>query len=381
MIDLIGSDIAAAEVYKMGLKQKIGTYFNFSQQLSKFFVYNRVEGLSLNYGLSLSNLLLNNSIISLKGGYGFKDRQWKGEANFLCFIDNSNNFFWETNIFKRLDYQESPNTISTFSNSIISLLNKADYRDYFCSKGIATGLGIRATEKLAIKLVIFSQQEKSAVNHTRFSLLKYKQKFRPNPEILPGKINAFRASLIWKAYNFESDITCEFTDKKYFDSDFDYTWLKANMLKNFRITENTYLFFSAAGGLSSGFLPPQRWFDFGGKVFLNYHGNLRGVNYNQFTGDKMIYSTFEYVINGNAFPFAPRLLKNLKISLWNGIGWSSLFSKNLKYAIGISAPTTTTDGVYYEYGIGIGDKLNILRIDFLRTSSGNKIGVNFNILH
>lgn len=41
----------------------------------------------------------------------------------------------------------------------------------------------------------------------------------------------------------------------------------------------------------------------------------------------------------------------------------------------------TTDGIYSEIGIGFGDRLNIMRIDFILNSiSKSKLLVSFNIL-
>jgi len=71
----------------------------------------------------------------------------------------------------------------------------------------------------------------------------------------------------------------------------------------------------------------------------------------------------------------------LKLTFWGGIGWSSLSDKNKHYAEQINTPMETTDGIYSEIGIGFGDRLNIMRIDFILNSiSKSKLLVSFNIL-
>ena len=59
---------------------------------------------------------------------------------------------------------------------------------------------------------------------------------------------------------------------------------------------------------------------------------------------------------------------------------STLSKKSKRFAAAINTPTETTDGVYHEFGIGIGDRFNILRVDFVRNGvSENKILVSLNV--
>jgi len=98
----------------------------------------------------------------------------------------------------------------------------------------------------------------------------------------------------------------------------------------------------------------------------------------------MAAATVEYSMIGSEFyehGLKVGFVKALKLHLWSGLGWSSLSEKNKQYAANIHTPTETTDGVYHEFGIGIGDRFNILRIDLVRNSiSKNKILVSLNVL-
>ena len=338
----------------------------------------------MNYGLSLSNFLLNQSVISFNAGYGFKDQRWKGMAALLVFLDQQKKIFLEGNLYRKLNYDENQQLITTARNSFTSLLYKGDYRDYYYTEGGNFGIGVRATENLALKMAFVSQYEKNAYNHTRFSLFNYKEPFRLNPGIKQGRFNGIKAALLYRAYNLDIDLVAEYTDKNLLKSDFSYSLIKTSIQKKYRLAEYRLLSLSAAGAISFGELAPQRWFDFGGKTFMNYHGNLRGVGYKTFTGDRMIQTTIEYSIIGSEFyerGLKWGILKALKLQLWNGIGWSSLSSKNKHYALNIDTPTRTTDGIYHEFGIGLGDRFNILRIDLVRNSiAGNRILVSLNVL-
>ncbi len=384
LTDLIQSDEIAEQAIKIGWEQRVGPYFHFAEQIGNYFSYNRVEGLRLRYGLNLSNLILKKSAISFNVGYGFKDKRWKSDAALLLFMNQQKNIFIESNIYSTVGYEESSRLITTGKNTFTSLFYKGDYRDYYYKEGANLGVGFLPAENLAMKVAFVSQQERNAFNHTRFSLFKYSQAFRPNPEIVEGRFKGIQSTMLYRIYNFDLDLLAEYTDMKNFNSDFSYAFITANLQKSFRPTEHSNLTLFTSAAISRGKLPSQRWFDFGGKTFLNYHGNLRGADYKAFTGDRMVSATLEYSINGSEFyhrGLKAGFVKALKLHLWSGIGWSSLSAKSKQLALNINTFTTTTDGIYREFGIGFGDRLNILRIDVVRNSiSENKILVSLNVL-
>ena len=159
------------------------------------------------------------------------------------------------------------------------------------------------------------------------------------------------------------------------------------MVWNYNINPVSSLIFTFNGGTSSGTLPPQRWFDFGGKSLFNFYGNLRGVEYKAFTGDKMAFGMLEYstyLVNFIVIPCKLNVLtilkRLIKFNLWTGFGWSQLAEKNRLFAAGINTPGDVTDGTYYEYGIGIAGFYDMFRLDFLRNSiSKNKVQISLNV--
>jgi len=384
LTELLASEAIAKEAYRQGLEQKFGTYFNFAQNLGKFIRYDRIEGLGLNYGFHITNFVLNNAAVSFNGSYGVKDKQWKGEVDFLVFLDKRKKIFFESNAYKTLSFEEQNWQITTGKNTLTSLLYKGDYRDYYYKTGAQIGLGVRANENLALKIAVVAHDEKNAFNHTRFSLFNNKQRFRLNPEITEGRNNAINATLLYRSYHLDIDLSGEFSSRSKLNHDFSYQLLKFYLHKSFRPGMNSYFHVHLLAGFSFGQLPPQKWLDFGGKTFLSYYGNLRGVDYKAFTGDRMISTIVDYSITGTAFydyGIKLGLLKALKLTCWSGFGWSSLSEKNRQYADPLSTPTETTDGVYHEIGIGIGDRLNIFRIDLIwNTVAKNRLQVGFNVL-
>ncbi len=382
--DLFESNMLTKDAVRLEMEQQYGRYFRLTQQLGNIFRYNRVEGLGINYGLNLTNLLLKNSLVSVSAGYGLRDERFKSEAALIQYLDNQHKFFLETNLFSTLAWEEGRKLITTGKNTITSLLYKGDYRDYYYKIGGNLGFGYRMTDNLAVKLTYLSQAEKNAYNNTKFSLLKGKESFRVNPAIAEGEFRGFRSEIFYQLYHRNLNVLAEYTNQNWLHSDFSYFLAKMNFDQKFRLTYHTHLNLALATGMASGYLPPQRWFDFGGRTFLNFTGNFRGVNYKEFTGDRMASINVDYALNGGILydkGIHSKFIRALRLNLWSGLGWSELSSKSKTMATNPNHPGEITNGIYHEFGVGLGDQFNILRFDFIRNSiRENKILMTFNFL-
>jgi len=113
---------------------------------------------------------------------------------------------------------------------------------------------------------------------------------------------------------------------------------------------------------------------------------LRGVGYKEFTGDRMVYGIIEYTrfwMHMFEFKREPSRLdglrRTLKFTFWTGLGWSKLSERNRLYYADIRIPMNPTDEVYHEFGIGINDRFNFMRLDLIRNFiDKNKIVVSIN---
>lgn len=381
--DLLTSDRLSEDAVGMGLEKIGGRQLRTLQNIGKVASYNRVEGLGLHCGISARDLIPGTSI-ALSGSYGFKDQRWKGEAGWFWFPGGQKRFFIEGNAFRTLGFEEDQKMISTTKNSWTSLLFKEDYRDYYYKQGFSAGLGLKLTDNLAIKLDAVHQDETSAVSHSQLSLFRYKSRFRLNPQIAEGLYRGIEGRLLWRTHNWQWDLFGTVADKDLLGGDFTFKTIQTHMARTFRTGYHTRLYLFLNGMWSDGALPPQRWADFGGKIFMDYHGHLRGIGYKSFTGDKTANAMAEYSINGSALheaglKWSP--LKLMKFSLWSGAGWSELLDESLDLAKGLNTSLITTDNLYHEFGLGLSDRFNILRLDIIRNSlEGNKILFHVNFM-
>ena len=383
----------AKESAKNKIKEKGYKYYNLTKRAASYFQYNRVEGPYVGIDRRLSGLFMKNSAVSGHIGYGFEDYKWKWELAFLKLFGKKGKLFAQAKAFDKLGFEEDIKEISDIKNTFTSLAFKYDYRDYYGKKGYSVGLGYKFLRELGAALTFVSQKETNVTMNTNFSVFNQGDIFRLNPDILAGTYNGIELGINYRTYRFNADLKVLYTDEDVMKSDFSYTQFKFKCRYKYRPTHNGKFYLTMNSGLTNGAVSPQRWFDFGGKVFGNYTGELRGVGYKEFTGDRMFSGVAEYHLKARAlkkagFPFP--LLSGTKFILWSGIGWSELSDKSLHLVFDPDIqtfapiynylPTKTTDGTYYEYGIGISDLANIFRLDFIHTSIDDKVMMGFNIL-
>ncbi|MCP4727908.1 MAG: hypothetical protein GY863_22910, partial [bacterium] len=389
--DIFDSEMVAKNAMKMTLGQTSGKYVQFFRNLGEdFFLYNRVEGIRPFYNLNFTNVFLPNSFLNLNVGYGTQDEKWKFGASMIKFFDKNNKFFFEGNIYDKISYNESNGDISTPKNTFTSLVIKEDYRDFYYTTGGNLGFGYKLTENLAVKLSGVMQDEKTALNHATFGIFNWDTPFRINPEIDEGRLGAVRSSILYKKHNLDLDISAEYTDTGFLGSDFSYGIVKADFSYTHEPGYSNKFVLTLSGGTSSGDLTPQNWFDFGGKTLLEYYGNLRGVPYKAYTGDRMAMGLLEYsYVHGDLLDIDREnqeewwygWLKAAKFTFWGGLGWSELSDKNKLSAAGRLIPTLTAEDTYTELGFSIGDRFNFIRGDFItNNASNNKVLVSFNFI-
>ena len=383
--ELISAETIAGEAFKLRVSEFRGENLKFLQNLGDKIIYNRVEGLRINYGITVSNPVIKNLIFSVSGGYGFADSRLKGETVFFYTPFKKKNIFLEFSLFDKINFMEENRLITTGKNTLTTFFAHSDYRDYYYKKGSCFALGFYFTDNSAFKLTYISQLEKEAQNNTDFSLFKWNKPFRRNPEITEGNYIGIQAKFLYNSKSLTLNLTADYTDKSYFKGDFSFSQLKVDINWNYNISYHHKLNLFLTLGSSKGALPPQRWFDFSGKTFINYSGNLRGTGYKYFTGDRTAAGIIEYsILFSDLYEFAEAdaegIENNIKLVFWTGFGWSRLSAKSKLLAEGLNIPQRTTDGIYREFGIGISDRFNICRLDFIRNSISDKkilFSINF----
>ena len=381
--ELIDSDALAQAVMLKNIEGRGRAFVNAANKIGSVARYNRVEGAALGYGITFALPHNNNTVLALKSSYGFEDQHLKGEASLVRYTGAGKKSFLEGSLYSKLGFDENRSEVPEGRNTLASLVAKRDYRDYYYKQGGSLGFGYRINEKSALKIQGFIQKEKRAAVNAKFSIFNNNDPFRINPAVVEGLFTGVRASFLYKTYMLKASLTAEYADDGLLSGDFSYGKVFANLSYTVRQTRNTRMRFNLTGGVSDGELPPQKWFDFGGKLPFQYYGRLRGIDYKTFTGDKAAYGTIEYSVNGSVLSnvgLEQLFLQAIKTTFWTSAGKSTLTDRNRRYIQDINVPSETTDSIYYEYGIGIGDRFNVFRVDFVHNSlHDDTVRVNFNI--
>ncbi len=379
-------------IAKGALKLKLGGMseqrsVKYAKKITEFVSYNRIEGLRIGSDISLLNKLSNNSILGFDAGYGFSDKRFKGGMTYVKFLDRDKKLFAEGRLYSDLDFEEEKSVFTPLKNSVSSMMFKKDYRDYYNTEGWNLGVGYKISDGIAVKISAVSQDEITAGNNINFGLFSRRHNFRENPGILNGKFRGLKArtACYWRFGSL--DVSAEYTDTDRLKSDFAYRRVRSKLNLFFNLNKKMKLSIVVRNGFSSGRLTPQKWFDFGGKSYFSFRNDLRGVGYKAFTGDKMASSAVELTMQrGSFFDITENtsgwegFLRSFKLIPRVGFGWSEMSDRNRKTASNLNIPVLTADKLYFEYGISLSDKLNILRFDLIRNNMSKTtllFGLNF----
>lgn len=343
--------------------------------------FNRVEGLFVGGQVESYSLLS-----TLKGwiglGYGLSDKRWKGKVGGE-FSVASRRWSVGAEYGNGISHAPDENMYSAFTISLMSLLDKIDYRDYYYTRGWRLFGTVRVMSGLTLKLGYLNERHASATTSTSFSLFSRSEAFRLNPAIYEGQLRSVSLSVRYGEsdpillgllpQNFV-ELEGEYSSPSLLSSDLNFTRLIGRAEVNVQ-TYSKRLFFAPtlyvrlAAGISNGALPPQRIFALESRASgTGLFGSLRTANPRQFGGNTFVMLSIEHNFRNTPFLALniPFLYKNSIELLVHG---SVAQAWNRTPTIGQPAPT---NGWYYEAGIGLGRILGLFRVDVTQRFSHSK---------
>jgi cytoskeletal protein CcmA (bactofilin family) len=275
--------------------------------------YNRVDGLIL--GLRTPNKCWwekhrHNFAILGKGGYSFASKRFQYQLGVERWMLDDFRFALGGDFHDITDTQDDW-IIGVEENGLAAFLIREDFRDYYRRQGFS-GYGQQYFGRyLSLKAEYRNEQFSNLVNETNWSLFGKHKKFRKNPSALPIGFQDANFSSANDAGNLELQ---SFTATVTFDARTKYKrayrgWyiqafaeragyeLKSDMeFERFIVDIRRYqplgwdenLDIRLRAGSATGILPPMYWFDLGGI------STLRGYDFKEFTGDRMVFGNVEY---------------------------------------------------------------------------------------
>ena len=346
--------------------------------LSDFFHFNRVEGAYLGGGFRFSPISML-TMVRLRAGYGFSDRQTNYSADIEQWLTPEKNLSIGGTIYRSLAYREGKEFIDPGEITYYALLDRDDPVDYYRCSGWSVFARENPLEDVSLDLRYIREEDQSVTKNSNFSFARPSEEFRSNPPIASGNLRSVVFQLTHDTRKFVDvgfaelpddskssllvSLAVEHTDNDLFASDFDFTRYSA--------TSHLHLLTFSSGaldgfltlGYSTGALPPQRIFDlFGTTSSISHEGSLRTIGNRDYAGDRIISFMLEH--NFGSLPFRAvgvPFVQHVDFILTAGGAWTGL-SENSKVLQ--TVPLQTTRNAIVEVGFGLGRLLSFFRLDF-----------------
>lgn len=157
--------------------------------------FNRVEGHTLNFGASATQLFDKRSNLKLDLSYGFNDKKFKTEFTGNYYLGNYRTTNLSFSAFNKLtDLFSETMRYSRLTSSLVSLLGKYDFRDYYYTKGFSTGIWSQVFPVLSLGVGYLNRTDNSANVNTDFSIFNTKKTFNSVQPVYETRINALTGS-------------------------------------------------------------------------------------------------------------------------------------------------------------------------------------------
>lgn len=261
--------------------------------------YNRVEGLFL--GGELTREYDDNAAPNIdffgSGGYAFAAKRWQYQAGAEFYAGNAVRFILGAETHEVTDTQDGW-IIPEEENSIAAALINEDFRDYYRREGHSFFAGQHIGRWLKWTAEYRRDDHLPLSNKTDWSLFVNKKHFRANPQIDAGKMISYAGQITFDTRNHRRHadrgwfvtITGE-TSQPDFESEFDFDRVIIDLRRYQPFGYGKNLDLRLRAGTGRGVLPRQYLFDLGGI------STLRGYEFKEFTGDRMVLANAEYRIN------------------------------------------------------------------------------------
>ncbi|GAB1430211.1 DUF5686 and carboxypeptidase-like regulatory domain-containing protein [Ignavibacteria bacterium] len=352
--------------------------------INDIFRYNRVNGSYLGLGLIHSF----DTLFDARGGFGYgtADKRWFGWSGATVYFDNLRRYSVELTAYRKLARRDINSPVDIGAITLLSLLYKNDYGDYYYADGyeIAAEIGFGQLRLIQLdvylrptsfKIFFRNETHAPAEVNTQYAFFGKGYDFRQNPAAVPGILRAFGGAFNWN-FNTQNRIAgnglrieTEIAVPSVVHTDFNFRQVQATAYFRTKTLPLWRLDGKFTVGLSEGFIPPQRFFSMESSASgLAAEGSMRGPGVKEFYGDRYAVLTAEH----NFGEIEPGLFRipniaplGLEFLLTGATGYSEFSQKTLDYTrTALNSTAATADKFYYEAGLSINRVLLFFRFDF-----------------
>ncbi len=356
--------------------------FSISGPLSMYH-FNKIEGHSIDFGLSLNNVLNKRSSSTLDMSYAFSDKKFKFDFSTRYMFGDYRTGTISLNVFNKLTgLFEKSIEYEKFTSSVLSLLTKYDFRDYYYTKGFDFAISDDIFPVLKLGLGFMNRTDNTAFNNTNFSFFNKSKTYSVNTSIYDAKINALTLSYtidfrkfiedgyhrrkIWFGnpyITFSGDV--QLGSKQLLKSDLDFQTYSLNIYTFLNTFKSARMRINLDAFYSTGSVPFQMMYALPGNIESSGKNfSFRTLRISEVFGDKVISFNIEHNFNDELFRLLgiPFLKDNqFTTSLHFNAALSSISDKSKNI---LPHSFTEFKHPFYEIGFGIGHVMIPLRLEF-----------------
>lgn len=363
--------------------------------------FNRAEGHTLNFGINAIQQFDKRSGLRLDLSYGFDDQKFKGEfaANYYLGRYRTSNLTFRA--FNKLtDLFSEAVRYSKSTSSLVSLIGKYDFRDYYYTKGFSAGFWSQVFPVLSLGFGYLDRTDNSAYVTTDFSIFNRDKTYNSVQPIYDTRIKAittnfqldfrkfiedgyFRRKINQGGANFTFGGNFTFSNSSFLKSSLDFQLYRINLggyIPTFGAARTS---FNLAGFFSNGKVPFQMMYALPGNISgASQSNSFRTLRTDEVFGDKALVLSIDNELGDELF----RLLRldflidwqmNVSVFLNAAIVETKNESKSILPFInryGISRNPIEFNKPFAEAGFAIGQALFPFKLEF--TWKLNYFGTN-----
>jgi hypothetical protein len=345
--------------------------------------FNSIEGHALDFGFFLDNALEERLKSSLKFSYGFSDKKLKENFSAEYLLGDYRTTKINFEAFDKLSVLfENSDDYNELTSTLLALLSKYEFRDYYYSKGFNLNLSGEVFPILSLEAGFINQTDNNAVNRSNFSFFAKEKIYRTNPPVNEIKINTFTGgfNIDFRDYvedgftrrritrnntyiTFQGNVT--YSNPRVLNSGLDFKKYHFNISGGLNTFKATNLNFQLEGNFNEGTLPYQWLYSVPGNINLaSKRFTFRTLNVNEVIGENAVTLFLEHNFRDELFKWLriPGVRDwEIQLNTFFNSALSTVGNKTQNY---IPFQSREFKHPFYEAGFGIGHVLFPIQIEF-----------------
>ena len=335
--------------------------------------YNRVQGLFL--GLEFPKSIANKySIVSIHGfgGYGFEEKAWRYQVGIDRYFFNRTSYRFEigANVHDLTDTRDDW-LITPLENSLASFLIHEDFQDFYRRQGYEVHMSQNLSIYLKGTIAYRNDDYNSVKKNVDWALFGGDKKFRINPEIDEGNMRSLYGELYLDTRNNHENprrgwygkLSMEMSNSN-LRSAFSFNQYILELRHYIPISRNERLDLRFKTGSAEGTLPFQKQFELGGI------STLRGFDYKEFAGDRLLLANVEYNLSPSIFSRDFLFFDDIRLIFFGDVGSAWYAKEDSKYTEGFDKLQFTS--LKSDLGFALSNWDGTVRLNIAKRTDTNK---------